>query len=123
MPSISPCLQFCKAEVTDRVAVIGSILPIDHRVMTVNPHRPIIMRYRESKDLAVELLLAPHKSEKFNNTSHCHSHAMRILSICNIKGRSAAFDLACQEWEVHVVGGHIIRLLCEVNKGLKLFTL
>jgi hypothetical protein len=28
----------CEVELVDKVAVIGSILPIDHRIMTVDPY-------------------------------------------------------------------------------------
>ena len=31
-------VSYCKVELVDRVAVIGSILPINYRIMTVNPY-------------------------------------------------------------------------------------
>jgi hypothetical protein len=45
-------IQFCKAKLTDRVAVKSSLRPVDYRVMTVNPYCPVVMRDRESKDSA-----------------------------------------------------------------------
>lgn len=29
---------FCKVEFADWMAVIGSVLPVDHRIMTVDPY-------------------------------------------------------------------------------------
>ena len=56
----------------------------------------IIVRDRESKNLSVELLLAPYKSEEFHNSSYRQSYTMAILPVCDIKCCSTALDLARQ---------------------------
>ena len=37
-------IQFCEYEITDWVAVIGSVLPVDHRIVAVDSHRTVVMR-------------------------------------------------------------------------------
>jgi hypothetical protein len=64
----------------NRVAVIRSILSVDHRVITVYPYCPVVMRDRENKDLSMELLLSSYKSEELSNGLS----AIVMLSIGNI---------------------------------------
>jgi len=55
------------------------------RVMAVNPHCPMAVRDRESKDLSVKFHFTLHKFEEFDNTSHHQSHAMSILQAAAIR--------------------------------------
>jgi hypothetical protein len=52
--------------------------------------------------LLVELLLTLHESEELYNASHCKSHAMGVLSVCNIESRGAAFHFAGESLEVYL---------------------
>ena len=52
----------------DEVAVEGGLFSVDHRIMTVDFHCPVIVRDKESEDLSMKLFFALHKSEEFDNT-------------------------------------------------------
>ncbi len=41
---------------------------------------------------------------KLDDASYGNSHAVSVLSICDIKRRSAAFYLTCEEREVYPIG-------------------
>ena len=43
----------------------------------------------------MKLLFALHKSKKLDNTSHGKSHAMSILTVCNVESYSIARYFAC----------------------------
>lgn len=82
------------------------------------------MRDREGEYFPVEILLTLHESEKLDNTSHCESHAMGVLSVCNVEGSGAALHLACQQWEIHIPRSHEEGGICKLtNERLKLFQL
>ncbi|KAK5637255.1 hypothetical protein RRF57_012967 [Xylaria bambusicola] len=95
-PICSPLLftiQFCKREVTDWVAVVLSFLPIDHRVVAIDTHRLVVMRDRERKDPPVDLILAPNKTKKLNNSSCSHRHTVGVLAVRNVQCCGAALHL------------------------------
>ena len=83
-----------EVECFDGVAVEGGLFSIDHRIMAVNPHCPVVVRDGEGEDFPVKLLFAFHKSEEFNRTSYCKCYAVSILSIGDIESRSAALHFA-----------------------------
>jgi hypothetical protein len=99
MPSISLAILASKVERFNGVAVEGGLFSVDHRIMTIDSHCPVIVRDRESEDLSMKLFFALHKSKEFDNTSHRQGHAMSILSVRNIKRRGAALDLTCKKRE------------------------
>lgn len=124
MPSISLCHLASEVEQFDGVAVEGGLFPVDHRIMTVDSHCPVIVRDGESEDLLMKLFFALHKSEEFDNTSYRQVHAVSILSVHNIKRRGAALDLVCKKQEVHIVCTHEERHFREAtNKRLDFFKL
>lgn len=85
----------CEIKRRNGIAVEGCFLLIlNDCVMTVDPNQPMVMRKGKGKDLAVELLFAPHGFVEFDDTSHGKRHTMRILSICNVKSHDAALNLA-----------------------------
>jgi hypothetical protein len=44
-------IEFCKAELANGMAVEGGLSLLDHRVIAVHSHGPVIVRYREGDDL------------------------------------------------------------------------
>ena len=55
-PKVAPCyLMLCDGNRV-RVAVVYIIFFFDHRVVTVDPHAPVIMRHGKSQDRPVNLL-------------------------------------------------------------------
>lgn len=81
-------------ERVDGVSIEGSIIAINQSVMTVDPHRPVVMRDWKGKDLPVEFLLPLHISEEFDDSSDRDCHTVGILSIRNVQCRGTALDLA-----------------------------
>ena len=88
----------------DRVAVKESFASIDHRIVTVNPHRAVVVRDREGKDLPMKLLLALYSSTELDDAPYSNSHAVSVLSISDVKRCSTALYFAREEREVHSVG-------------------
>ena len=71
-----------------------SFVAVDYGIVAVDSDRPVIVRGWEGQYLPVKLLFAFYKSEEFNYTSYYKCHAMSILSIGDIKSRSAALYFA-----------------------------
>ena len=117
---------FCEAEFADWMAIERSLVSLDHGVMAVNPHRPVIVRDGKGEDLPVQLFLTLHRPKKFDKSSYGDGHTMRVLAIGNVESRGAALYLAGEEGEVHPrcshkVGSNFGSNL--TNKGLELFQL
>ena len=55
----------------DKVVVEGGFFSVDYKIMTVDSYCLVIVQDRESEDLSIKLFFALHKSEEFDNTSHC----------------------------------------------------
>lgn len=72
----------------------------------------------------MKLLLALHKSEELYSTSYCKSHAIGVLSVCDIERRGAALHFTHQEQEVHVIRSYEEGGVCKLaNERLKLLEL
>ena len=96
----SPLLLTIKGryiKLVDRMTIVCSLLLVDQSIVSVDPYTAVVMRCRKGKDFSVELLLAFHRSIKFDNASDRKGRAMSILSIGNVKRSGAAFYLARQE--------------------------
>ena len=50
----------------DRMTVVLGVFPSYHRVVAVDPYRPVVMRDREGKDLPVDLILAFNSTEELD---------------------------------------------------------
>ena len=96
-------------EGVDRMAVIGGILAIDYPVMAVDSHGLMTMGHGEGEELPVQLLLTLGKSKNLDDASHSKRDAVRILPVCDVERRRAAFHFGGEEREVHVEGGHEVR--------------
>ena len=99
---------FCEVELADWMAIEGSLVPLNHRVVAIDSHGGMIVRDRKGKDLPVKLFLAPYKSKKFDKSSYGDGHAMRVLAIGNVESRGAALHLAGEERKVYPRCSHEI---------------
>ncbi len=90
----------------DGVAVEGGPFFLDDSVMTIDSHRPVIVRYRKGKNFAVKLFLAFHSSVEFDDSFYGNSHTVSVLSISDFQRCRAALDLAGEEGKVHPRCGH-----------------
>src|SRR5690349_19266286 len=96
-------IQCLEVERMDGVAVECGFVFLDHGVMTVNPHRPVIVRDRKGEDLPMKLLFALYSFVELDDTSHGNSHTVSVLSIGDVKRCSTALHFAREEREVHPV--------------------
>ena len=90
-------------ELTNRVTIEGSLIPLDHRVIAVDPHRPVIVRNRKGEDLPVQLFLALYRPKKFDKSSYGDGYTVRVLAISNIESGSAVLYFAGEEGKVYPV--------------------
>lgn len=90
----------------DRIVVECGFRPFNHRIMAVDPHGLVIVRHRKGKDLLVNLLLVLDASEYLDDSFHSKRHAVRVLTICDVKCCGPTFHFAYEERKVHVECGH-----------------
>ena len=88
------------------MAVVLDVFPDYHRVVAVDPDRGVVMRDGEREDLWVDLILALYSTEELDDAPHRKGYAVSVLPVCDVERRGAAFHLASQEREVHVVRGY-----------------
>lgn len=108
------------------MAVILGIFSINHRIVSVDSDRPVIMRDGKGKNFSVKLHFTINESEEIYSSSYRKGHAISILSVCDIERCGAALHLACEKREVHVKRSHGERFVAgdEVaNEGSKLVEL
>ena len=94
-------IQCCEAEFIDQMAIEGSLVPFNYEVMTIDPHRPVIMQDGKGKNLLVQLFLMFHQSKEFNKSSDGDSHIVCILAISNVECSSAALYFTDEEGKVY----------------------
>lgn len=57
----------------------------------------------------MKLFRPAHKPKKLHDPPEGKCHAMQVLPIGKAKsGRAIALGFACEEWEEHLVGAHVI---------------
>ena len=88
------------------MAIERSLVFLNHGVMAVDSHGPVIVRDRKGKDFPIQLFLALHRPEKFDKSSDGDGHAVRVLTIGNVESGSTALHLASEEGEVHPSRSH-----------------
>jgi len=71
-----------------------SIVSLEHRVVAVDSHYPGDRARLGKRGSFDKALFRAYNSEKFDNTSYHHGHAVGILSVRNIKCYGVALDLA-----------------------------
>lgn len=77
------------------MAVVLNIFSVYDCVVAIDSHRAMIMRNGEREDLSVHLLLPLDHTEKLDDAPYREGHAVRILTVGNIKRRGSALNLAC----------------------------
>jgi len=95
-----------EVESIDRVPIVLDVFPSYHRVVAVDPYRPVVMRDGEGEDLPINFILALDSTEELDDAPHRKGHAVGVLPICDVERSGATLHLAGQEREVHVVRGH-----------------
>ncbi|EZF89780.1 hypothetical protein H113_09041 [Trichophyton rubrum MR1459] len=101
------------------------LISIDDGIMSIDSHCPMVMRERESQDLAVNLVSTPHVPKQLDDPSHGKSHAVRILPVGNIEC-SGTLNLTCQKGKVHVEGAQkegAVGVRVVSKKGFEFFQL
>jgi len=93
------------------MAVVLSVLPIYRWIVTIDPHRAVVVGDGEGEDLSVDLALATDKAEELDYGPDRESHAVGVLAVRNVKGLDATFYLVRQEGKEHIVGGHEVGLV------------
>lgn len=63
------------------MAIVLSILPVYHWIITVNSHRPMIVRDREGYNPPVDLAFSVYSAKQLGDTLYCKSHAVTALLI------------------------------------------
>ena len=111
-PPLVFALLFYEAEFTDWMAIEGSLVSFNHRVVSIDPHRPVIIRDRKGENLPVQLFLALHRSIKLYDPLNGNGHAVRVLPVGNVESCGAALDLVGEEGKVHPRCSH------EIGKNL-----
>ena len=79
------------------MAVKGSLISTDYKVIVVNYYYLVTVRDSEGEDFLIELFFAINKLEKFDNTPHYYRYTVSILSIYNIKCCGITVNLTGQE--------------------------
>ncbi len=74
-------ILFGEVKCSDRMTIEGSLVPLNHRVMAVDPYRPVIVRDGKGEDFPIQLFLALHRPKKFDKSSYGDGHAVRVLAV------------------------------------------
>jgi hypothetical protein len=72
--------------------------------MTINSYCGIVVRNEKDENLTVKFFFSLYSFIELDDAPYSNRHAVSILSVGNIKSRSATLDFASEKWEIHPVG-------------------
>lgn len=98
-----------------QMTIISCVQPLYLRIMSIDSYISMIIWDQEHKNLSVKLLYTLNDLIQLNNISYCNSHAVCILTICNIKCLIVTLDLTCKKEKVNLFHYHKICCFVEVK--------
>lgn len=96
-------ILFGKTKFTDKIIIESNFISLDNNVITINPHRLIIIQDRKGKDLPVKFFLPFYNFIELDDTSYSNNYTINVLSISNIKYRGIILYFVYKEGEIYPV--------------------
>ena len=90
-----------EVEVVNAMAIESRLAAIDDRIVTIYPHRLVVVRNRKGENPSMEFPLTFDGSEQLDDASDGQGHAVRVLPVRDIQTDNAAFDFGGEEGKVH----------------------
>lgn len=85
-----------------QMMIISCVQPLYFRIMSIDSYISMIIWDQECKNLLMKLLHTLNDSIQLDNIFYCNSHAVHILTICNIKCLIVTLDLTCKKEKVNL---------------------
>ena len=93
-------------EPSDGMAMERRVVPVNRRVVAVNPHNVVVMRDGKGQDLPMQLLLARHGAVQRDDGVDGNAGAVSVLSVGDVERCVATFHLRHEERKIQTSGRH-----------------
>jgi hypothetical protein len=83
-------------ELFNSITIDRSLVPVNDRVVTVDPYSLLVMQNGKCKDLSIKFLLSGYPTVQIDHLFNSNTRAISILSICDVKPFVPTFYFHCK---------------------------